>query len=87
MSPIALKLLTIAYEQYLKTFNRECTYMYKNADDMFYSTEAIKQLYDDGYIDNVPEFVFHDTISIAAGPISFEITDRGIGYMRSNRKE
>lgn len=86
MSPIALKLLTLAYENYEKTSNKAFSYQFKNADDMFYSTEAAQQLYDDGYIENVSDFVFETSVSIFSGPICFDITSSGIKYMRSYRE-
>lgn len=86
MSPIALKLLSSAYEQYLKSGSKSCSYRYKSSDDMFYSTDAALQLYDDGFITDVSAFVFDDEVSIFSGPIRFTLTDKAIEYMRNNRK-
>lgn len=86
MSPIAIKLLSLAYEHYEKTSDKTFSYQFKNADDMFLSTEAANQLYEGGYIANVSDFVFEDSISPFSGPIYFELTPRGIEYMRTNRK-
>ncbi len=86
MSPIALVLLEKAYSHYQKTFDRTFSYQCKNANDMFNSTEATCQLYEYGYIENVSDFVFEDSITNFFNPIVFTLTDRGIEYMRSNRK-
>lgn len=86
MSPIALSLLSKAYKHYEQTLDVEFSYQPKNADDLFYSTEAACQLYDNGYIKDVSEFVFSDSISNLFEPIVFTITFKGINYMRSNRK-
>ena len=86
MSPIALKLLSASYENYEKTSDKAFSYQFKNADDMFYSVEAARQLNEDGYIENVSDFVFESSFSIFSGPITFELTTNGIEYMRSNRK-
>jgi len=51
----------------------------------FYTITGIRQLYEDDYINNVPDFVFHNSINLSV-PISFDITESGIEYMRTNRK-
>ena len=86
MSPIAIKLLSLAYEHYEKTSDKTFSYQFKNADDLLPSPEAANQLSEDGYIANVSDFVFEDSISPFSGPIYFELTPRGIEYMRTNRK-
>lgn len=86
MSPIALKLLSSAYNFYQKTNSRTFSYQFKNSDDMFYSIEAAQQLFDDGYIENVSDFVFEDSIDIFSGPIVFDLTYTAIEYMRTNRE-
>lgn len=86
MSPITIKLLSLAYEHYENTSDKTFSYQFKNADDMFLLTEAANQLYEDGYIDNVSDFVFEDSISPFSGPVFFELTTRGIEYLRTYRK-
>ena len=87
MSPAALDLLTKAYENYLDTYDRYFSYIFKNADDLYFSIVGAQQLCEDGYIKNASDNIFSDRISIVPlDPISFSITDKGIDYMRSNRK-
>lgn len=84
MSPVALRLLQMAYKHYQETGERSFSYQYKKGNDMFYGIEAANQLYDDGYIDDVSDFVFEDSYSPFDGPISFTITDKGLRYIRVN---
>lgn len=86
MSPIALELLSLAYKNYEKTFDRAYSYQFRNSNEMVHSIEAAQQLYEDGYIENVSDFIFESSISFFSGPITFELTNKGIEYMCSNRK-
>lgn len=87
MSPAAFELLTKAYEYYLKSYDRHFTYQFKNGDDLFYSINGAQQLDNNGYIDNVSDNTYSSRISIApSDPIFFDLTDKGIGYMRSHRE-
>ena len=85
MSPAALKLLTAAYENYLKTSKKFFSYQFRN--DLMSAVNGAQQLHEDGYIENVSESVYARTVSIIPSePITFELTFKGIEYMRSNRK-
>lgn len=89
MSPAALKLLTAAYENYLKTSKKFFffSYQFRNADDLMSAVNGAQQLHEDGYIENVSESVYARTVSIIPSePITFELTFKGIEYMRSNRE-
>lgn len=87
MSPNALKLLSMAYENYLKTYDRYFSYQFRNNDEMIRSIAGASQLYEDSYIDNVSDNVTSSHVSIVPViPITFEITDAGIEYMRSHRE-
>lgn len=87
MSPAALKLLTATYENYLKTSKKFFSYQFRNADDLMSAVNGAQQLHEDGYIENVSESVYARTVSIIPSePITFELTFKGIEYMRSNRK-
>ena len=87
MSPAAFKILTQAYNHYLESYDRHFSYLFKNADDLFYSVNGVLQLDEDGYIDNVSDNVYASQISIVPPePISFDLSDRGIDYMRSHWK-
>ena len=87
MSPAALKLLTAAYENYVKTSKKFFSYQFRNADDLMSAVNGAQQLHEDGYIENVSESVYARTVSIIPSePITFELTFKGIEYMRSNRK-
>lgn len=48
MSPAALDLLTKAYENYLDTYDRYFSYIFKNADDLYFSIVGAQQLCEDG---------------------------------------
>ena len=51
------------------------------------AVNGAQQLHEDGYIENVSESVYARTVSIIPSePITFELTFKGIEYMRSNRK-
>lgn len=83
MSPAAFKVLSAAYDNYKRTGDLYFSYQAKNADDWRDSIEVVQQLASDGYIDEVSDFVF--ARPIVANPLSFidfNITDRGIEYMR-----
>lgn len=87
MSPNALKLLSMAYEHYLKTYDRYFSYQFRNSDEMICSITGAGQLYEDGYIDNVSDNVTSSRVSIVpVMPITFESTDAGIEYMRIHRE-
>lgn len=87
MSPAAFELLSKAYEHYLKSYDRHFSYQFKNGNDLFYSINGAQQLDRDGYIDNVSDNVYSSQISIVPlDPIVFDLTDKGIGYMRSHRE-
>ncbi len=87
MSPAALELLTKAYNHYLKTYDRHFSYLFQNGNDLFLSVSGAQQLERDGYIDNVSDNVYSSKISIVpVEPITFNLTDKGIDYMRSQRK-
>ncbi len=87
MSPAALELLTKAYNHYLKTYDRHFSYLFQNGNDLFFSVNGAQQLERDGYIDNVSDNVYSSKISIVpVEPITFNLTDKGIDYMRSQGK-
>ncbi len=87
MSPAAYELLAKAYDHYLEDQDRHFSYLFKNGDDLFYSINGAQQLDRDGYIDNVSDAVYSSQVSIVPPePIVFDLTDKGIGYMRSHRE-
>ena len=87
MSPAALELLSKAYKYYLKSYDCHFSYLCKNGNDLYYSINGAQQLDRDGYIDNVSDNVYSYQISISPPePITFDLTDKGIHYMRSQRK-
>ena len=47
MSPAALKLLTAAYENYLKTSKKFFSYQFRNADDLMSAVNGAQQLHED----------------------------------------
>ena len=85
MTPYELNLLSKAYDNYLKSSEIHFCYTPINGEDMFLSTESISGLLELGYINNVPESVFSDSIDPDTS-LSFDLTTSGINYMRSYRK-
>lgn len=86
MSPTEFELLEKAYLHYQGTSDLTFSYLCRNADELFYFTEAACCLYEAGYIENVSEFVFESSISNFFDPIVFTLTNRGIEYMCANRE-
>jgi hypothetical protein len=87
MSPTALELLTKAYKHYLETYDHHFSYLFKNENDLYYSRNGAQQLEKEGYIDNVSDNVHSSRISIfPLDPITFDLTNKGIDFMQSQRK-
>lgn len=80
MSPIAEKLLSEAYENYLKTGNMKFTYKCSNSDDFISAVEAARQLYEENLITSDLDFVMSRNvkkISLLNLDISFALTEKG----------
>ena len=86
MSPIALKYLKYAFEHYLQTSNKDYSYRFSDANDMFNAICAVRQLYEYGYIDNVSEYTIKEPITVSSDIINYSLTDLAINYMRRNRE-
>ena len=87
MSPAAYELLAKAYDHYLGDYDRHFSYQFKNENDMFYSLNGAQQLDSDGYIDNASNNIYSSQIHVyPVELITFDLTDKGIDYMRSHRK-
>ena len=83
----SLFLFILLNENYLKTSKKFFSYQFRNADDLLSAVNGAHQFHEDGYIENVSESVYARTVSIIPSePITFELTFKGIEYMRSNRK-
>lgn len=87
MSPIALKLLTKAYENYKKTGDTYFEYLIQDSESLIYDIAAVRQLYNSGYIEEVSDFVFSNNIpNIFSRPITFTLKDIAIEYMTTRRE-
>ena len=84
MSPIALKLLTMAFKNYLKTGDQHYNYLSPTGTDFIYAIEAVRQLYKDNYIDNLPASFLSNSIPSTFLSVDFSITEKGIKFMQSN---
>lgn len=85
MSPVALKLLTDAYRQYRRTGNEYIECQFTNSNEILDIVEGSRQLFEDGYIADVSEFLLDIPIAFSLNdPICFTLTSRGIEYMRTH---
>lgn len=87
MSPNAFHVLSAAYENYLKTGDTFFQYQPCNQDDQCNAIIGAKQLYEDGLIDEVSDFVlaFH-VVARNLCPICLHITKVGVEYIRRKRE-
>lgn len=88
MSPVAWNILSSAYENYLKTGDYYFMYQWENRNEFEDAIIGASQLYQDKYIDDVPDYVkpgYSSSFSIPA-VIDFNLTDAGIEYMRIHWK-
>lgn len=80
MSPIAKKLLSDAYQNYLKTGDFDFTYQSKDSDDLYYAVEAARQLYEENLIDTDLDFIVSRSVTripMTSLSFSFAITEKG----------
>ena len=83
MSPIALKVLSSAYDSYQKNRDFYVSIQPKNPSEWYDTVIGARQLAQSGYIDEVSDFVLSSPISADITiPITFNITELGIEYMR-----
>lgn len=85
MSPDAKKVLLSAYENYQKTGELYYSCSSRSSDEWFRNLTGVRQLYEDGLIENVPDFIqsgLHGSIPILS-PVTFSITAAGINKIRS----
>lgn len=80
MSPAALDILTESYKRYTSTLDTHFSF-YPSGNKLLYQIEGTRQLSHDGYIENVSDFVFAQRFPIPS-LIEFNITEKGIEYMR-----
>lgn len=78
MSPIAEKILHAAYENYLKTGDSYFVYPCTNSTDWLNAITGIKQLAQDGLIDEIPDFVLSGVRAPVLASLDFNITAAGI---------
>lgn len=84
MSPVALKVLSLAYDSYQKAKDFYVSIHPKNPNEWYDTVIGAQQLAQSGYIDEVSDFVFASPISADITiPITFNITEIGIEYIRS----
>lgn len=88
MSPAALKILSAAYESYLKTNNRHYAYQVFGAEDWIDALAGVRQLHQDNLIESDLYYVADQSITIApdtTAPFTFCITEMGIEEISSHR--
>ncbi|MBD5151287.1 MAG: hypothetical protein HDT16_02055 [Oscillibacter sp.] len=86
MSPAAFMVLSSAYEKYMKTRDHSFSCQ-PSGTDLSNLISGIKQLATDGYIEEVPDFVFETPTRLdPTRPIKFRISDPGIEYMDRLKK-
>lgn len=81
MSPAAIKILSAAYENYLKTSNRHFTYQAFGAEDWIDALAGVRQLQQDKLIESDLYYVTDQSINVipdTAAPFTFCITEMGI---------
>lgn len=87
MSPIAFKVLSLAYDSYQKTKDFYVSIQPTNSNEWYDTVVGVRQLAQPGYIDEVSDFVLASPISAdIAIPITFNITELGIKYIRGKRE-
>lgn len=86
MSPVAFKILSAAYENYLKSGDRQFACQLSGSD-LADVIPGIRQLATDGYIDEVSDQLFDLPIRLdPTRPIVFHITEVGLEYIRQKRE-
>lgn len=88
MSPIAQKLLSIAFANYQKTGDEYFEYISPNSDDWLYALEGARQLQEDGLIDSDLSYVADRSIRSVPGnipPITFGLTQEAIDKLLRER--
>lgn len=92
MSPLAMRILASAYNHYLQTSEVYCEYLAPNSSAWFDVLTGASQLFVDGYIEEVPWFVERYSAGGSTSlpgdipVIDFNITEKGIAFMRRNRE-
>ncbi len=87
MSPIALKVLSSAYDSYQKTKDFYVSIQPESPNEWYDTVVGARQLAQSGYIDEVSDFVLTSPISADITiPITFNITELGIEYIRGKRE-
>lgn len=92
MSPLAVQVLTNAYNHYLQTQEISYEYLAPNFNAWMDFLTGASQLYEEGYIEEVPWFVEQygapgrHSLPGDIPVIDFNITGKGIDFMRRNRE-
>lgn len=93
MNTIALKLLSLAYECYLKTSGKDFRFTPSNSNDYIQTINAVEYLEENGYILMLSNNVDADVIKLVEkgqiideATFYFELTDKGLEYCRINFK-
>lgn len=87
MSPAAIKILSAAYESYLKTSNRHFAYQASGMEDWINALAGVRQLHQDKLIESDLYYVADKSINVVpdtAAPFTFCITEMGIEEISSH---
>ncbi|MCY7477653.1 hypothetical protein [Paenibacillus larvae] len=83
MNKFKIELFEKAFENYNKHGNSETWHQCKNGDDWMYFSEAIRHLEDEGYITTDDFDPDEDDVFLAiAKPIRYELTTKGLSYIK-----
>lgn len=85
MSPIAEKVLNLAYKQYLKTDSTRIELMALNSNDIFDLKMGLDQLFQDGFIANPSDNILSRIYTLFT-PFTFDLTYKAIDYIQSKSK-
>lgn len=88
MNQFEIKLLRLAYENYLKTGNIYYELLPRGGDELMYFTDAAESLSELGYILPLSENIGASSIDVTPSNlvISYELTNLGLRYIKENLK-
>lgn len=83
MNEFEKELLTIAYNNYLKSPFETAKFVLKNGNDFMNYHTAAQYLVDENLIIPISDNIMSDSISVFDIVLEFDITDKGISAMKN----